>query len=104
MPDENRCERIGDVHRAHALIVPGDVDEARRALVEPGQMRGGAGAATGTVAIADELLALLIEIIRHVVEPEGREQHYIGRPLALDHFRVLEIGDIENTTKARRAI
>src|SRR5262249_45665227 len=56
VPDEDRRERVGDVHRAHAFVVPGDIDEARRALVEPRQMRGGARAATRPIAIADELL------------------------------------------------
>src|SRR5206468_4225859 len=69
--DEDRRERVGDVHRAHALVVPGDVDEAWRALVEPRQVRRGAGAAARPVAIADELLSLLIEVVRHIVEPEG---------------------------------
>src|SRR3954449_6296412 len=59
--NEDRREWIGDIHRAHALVIPGDVNEARRALVEPGQMRGSAGAAAGPIAIADELLPLRIE-------------------------------------------
>src|SRR5262245_62755511 len=101
MPDEDRREWIGDVHHAHAFVIPGDVDEARRALVEPRQMRRGAGAAARPIAIADELLSLLIEVVRYVVEPEGREQHHIGGPLAFHDFRVLQIGDIEDATEAR---
>src|SRR6476660_3117396 len=58
VPNEDRRERIGDVHRAYAFVIPGDVDEAWRALVEPRQMRGGAGAAARTVAITDERLPL----------------------------------------------
>ena len=71
MPDEGRRERIGNIHRAHALVVPGDVDEARRALVLPWQMRACCRAAAGTSAVADELALLRIEHVGDMREPEG---------------------------------
>src|SRR5882672_531052 len=67
-------------------------------------MRGGAGAASGPVAVTDERLALLIEVVGHVIEPESREQHHVGGALAFRDFRVLEIGHVENASEARRTI
>ena len=73
VPDEHRRERIGDVHRPQALVVPGDVDEARRALIEHRQVRRRARAAAGAVGVADEHALLRVETIRDVIEAEGRQ-------------------------------